>query len=87
MQILYTKHAKFQMEERDISETEVNKTILQPTEVIKSSGGRLVAQRIYRKGKIRMLLRVFFEKTDSKCTIITAYWTSKINKYFSREVQ
>lgn len=86
MRLVYTEHVRHQMEERDISESEIKGAVCRPTQVIKDSSGRLVAQRIYTRNGRRMLLRVFHEKQSDVCTIITAYWTSKIKKYFPRRM-
>jgi len=69
---------------RDISEAEIKNTLLLPKKVIKSSSGGFIAQRIYNRYGRKMLLRVFFEKHNGSYVVITAYWTSKISKYFPR---
>lgn len=84
MKIAFTEHAKYQMGERDIREAQVINTLAHPMQVVKIESGHFVAQRVFKRNGREMLLRVFFERKGKTYLTITAYWTSKIDKYFPR---
>ncbi len=65
------------MKERGITKEEVVKAINEPDYAGKGYGGREVAQKLI-DGK---LLRVIYEKQGEEITVITAYITSKVEKY------
>ncbi len=72
------------MERRGISEEEVDRVIKAPEEVVAVRPGRVVFQsRIKEKGK-RYLLRVFVDVDRTPAQVVTAYKTSKVEKYFRR---
>jgi len=70
----WTDHVVFQMKERNIQRNYVEKTLSKPDEIVESKNGRKIYQKIFNK----RLLRVIVE--DNK--VITAYFTTKISKYF-----
>ncbi len=84
MKVVFTDHARQQMDERNISEMQVRNTVILPMQVVRSESGRYIAQRIYKKDSREMLLRVFYEKKNGENVVVTAYWTSKITKYYPR---
>ena len=50
--------------------------------VLNGHGGRSVAQQRRRIRRREKLLRVVFEETEDKYTVITAYLTSDIKRYW-----
>lgn len=80
MQITYTQHALARMQERGISQAEVQATLTQPLRTIAAQNGRTESQGwIDRAGK-RQLLRVLTEGA-MVVLVITVMATSKFEKY------
>ncbi len=77
MKIKFIEHALERMKERGITKDEVINAISKPDYVEKGYGGREVAQKLI-DGK---LLRVIYERHGDEIIVITAYKTSKVEKY------
>ena len=77
MPIKFTRHALQQMQNRGIKKEEVIQTINDPEKLGKNSGNNLIAEKSFG----RKLLRVFYRVEDEDKLIITAYKTSKVEKY------
>lgn len=77
MKIKFIEHALERIKERGITKDEVIDAISEPDYVGKGYGGREVAQKL-TDGK---LLRVIYEKHGDEIIVITAYKTSKVEKY------
>ena len=74
-------HAHFEMKRRGIQRAQVEATIRAPGQMLPSVKGRRVYQsRIGRAG--RLLLRVIVKEDDRAFHVVTAYKTSKVNKYW-----
>jgi hypothetical protein len=87
MEIIISDHAKFEMVRRRLSEENVLNVAKNPEQVVKLEGERVVHQsKIYDEntGK-HILLRVICETRHSQLFVITAYSTSKIDKYWAEE--
>ena len=69
----WTEHCKRQIVERNLSVSMVNETLSAPDTIMDSNAGRKIYQKLFGE----RLVRVITEGT----VIITAYATSKINKY------
>jgi hypothetical protein len=78
-----TEHSREQMAARDVAEDQIRAVLSAPEAVIPVRAGRVVAQRIIpRAGADRpMLLRVFVDVDRSPAEVVTAYWTSRVEKY------
>jgi hypothetical protein len=59
----------------------VEQTLNFPDQVVDGYEGRRVAQKVYNIDNKRMLLRVVFESTAIKKVVVTAYFTSQIERY------
>jgi len=81
MQIVFSKHALYQLKEREISKEEVVLAFLNPNKIISQTNQRFKALKIVKRKRKKFLLIVVFEKANSKKIIITAFLTSKIKKY------
>ena len=81
MKVLFTEHAKFQLAERGIDPKEVIETLQFPDQIILSKRGRKIVHKVYKKNDKKWLLRVIFEEKANVKVIVTAYWTTKIEKY------
>ncbi len=73
MKIEFTKHAKSRMKNRKITESDVEKIILNPYFTVSSRLGRYIA---VMKAADRYL-KVICEKSNDKITVITVYWTRR----------
>lgn len=63
----------------------IEETLNSPEQIVEGYDGRQVAQKIYYEGDRKMLLRVIFEAEGDKRTVVTAYITSQIEKYWGQE--
>jgi hypothetical protein len=79
MSIKFTKHALQRIKKRKISKDEILKTINNPDLLKKDLYGNSVAQKMIE----RRLLRVFYFSEGDAKIVITAYKTSKTEKYTS----
>lgn len=77
MKITFIEHALERMKERRITKDEVINAISEPDHVGKGYGGREVSQK-HIDGK---LLRVIYERHGDEIVVITAYKTSKVERY------
>jgi len=80
-------HARFEMERRGISETEIARVLSAPDQAELVRPGRVVYQsRTYlrRRGRPH-LLRVFVDVDRKPGEFVTAYRTSKLEKYWRSE--
>jgi hypothetical protein len=87
MNILFTEHAKFEIERRQIKEDDLKELINQPHQRISTKKGRVIFQKKYFDTIIKkeMLLRVIGKKERGKFVVITAYKTSRVKKYWLKE--
>ncbi|MDO8136066.1 MAG: DUF4258 domain-containing protein [Candidatus Brocadiales bacterium] len=83
MRILLLSHVHEKLAARKITKSLVEETISNPNSVVCGKRGRKVSQRKYfdNEKKKEYLLRVVFEERGDTKIIITAYRTSKIEKY------
>ncbi len=70
MEIVFTEHAKERLSQRDIKEKDIIQTLKNPDRILKSFGGRKIAQKKF-KGKI---LEVVFKEEKDRLVVITNYW-------------
>ena len=77
---ILTEHAAGQMARRQLSEADVRRVLPEPEEVLPVRPGRVVAQGLIGTH----LIRVFVDVDRTPAEVVTAYQTSKIEKYRSR---
>jgi len=82
--IRFSAHAEQQLRERGIDRQLVEETVGDPQQLIAISRNRRIAQRVYRRLGKDFLLRVVFSE-DPGAEIVTAYWTSRISRYWRKE--
>ena len=77
-----TAHAQFEMERRGIQEAEVAAVLSAPEQAEVVRPGRVVYQSRFERGEPpRMyLLRVFVDVDRELAEVVTAYWSSKVEK-------
>jgi hypothetical protein len=71
-------------EKRGISTEMIEETVLKPDQIVSGYGNRMVAQKFFIIDGNKMILRVIYEY-EEKYSVITAYLTSQIDKYWSKE--
>ena len=87
MNITISHHARFEIVRRQLSEEVVRNVVQNPQQVIKLQKGRKVCQSKYydlATGR-EMLLRVICEERHAQLFVVTAYRTSKIDRYWAKE--
>jgi len=77
---ILTEHAVGQLARRQLSEADVRRVLTAPEEVLPVRPGRVVAQGLIGAH----LLRVFVDVGRTPPEVVTAYQTSKIQRYRSR---
>lgn len=82
-----TNHARFEMERRGISETEVARVLSTPEQTDLVRPGRAVYQSrmAFREPAKTYLLRVLVDIDRDPAEVVTAYRTSKVEKYWMSE--
>jgi len=81
---IFADHALFEMKRRGISESEVAQVLAKPGQSETVRAGRVVYQAKFNLGappKV-FLLRVFVDIDRHPPEVVTAYWTSKVEKYW-----
>jgi hypothetical protein len=83
-EFLLTRHAKEEMERRQISVLDVTKVFAAPEQIEVVRQGRSVYQSRIEMGKPPKiyLLRIFVDTDRQPPVIVTVYRTSKIQKYW-----
>jgi hypothetical protein len=76
-----SRHARFEMRRRGISESAVQGVIQAPGQVLPSVKGRRVFQSLLGRAR-RMLLRVVVAEDKNAYHVVTAYKTSNVAKYW-----
>jgi hypothetical protein len=84
MKIIFTEHARFEMERRRITEDDLKDLINQPQQKISTEKNRMILKKKYFDNIIKkeMLLRIIGKQEHGKFVVITAYKTSRIKKYW-----
>ncbi|MHA1974233.1 MAG: DUF4258 domain-containing protein [Candidatus Hodarchaeales archaeon] len=86
MKIHFTEHAMERINSRNISADQIRDAIAQPDEQYSNSLGRVIHKLLINDdSKEECLLRVFYKEDNDSITIISAYKTSKIKKYWKGE--
>ena len=85
-EFLMTPHAAGQMRRRGLTEEAVARVLRQPEQRLEVRPGRDVLQSRVEFGDTgSYLVRVVVDVQTTPATVITAYRTSKIEKYWRRE--
>jgi hypothetical protein len=79
-----TDHVKLEMKRRSIAETEIAQVLVNPDQFETVRPGRAVYQSKFELGEPAKtyLLRVFVDVDRQPPEVVTAYLTSKIDKYW-----
>lgn len=89
MKVIFTDHAIFEMDRREIGIEQVKEIIQYPQQELQSSRGRVILQNIFHDGidGKKMLLRVIGVRSTDNFKVVTVYKTSKIEKYWKEVLQ
>jgi hypothetical protein len=77
--------AQRKAEKRRIRKEWIEEAVLNPSQVVTGYGGRKVAQKKLSMGDREYLLRVVYEESREVCTVVTAYVTSQVTRYWKEE--
>jgi hypothetical protein len=79
-----TEHARWEMQRRDVTETEVAMVLQTPGQREEVRLGRCVYQsRLrFRESSTEYLVRVFVDVDRTPAEVVTVYRTSKVAKYW-----
>ncbi len=82
-----TAHARSEMERRGIQEAEIAAVLSAPEQEEVARPGRVVYQSRFERGEPArlVLLRVFVDVDREPAEVVTAYWSSKVEKYWRSE--
>jgi len=82
-----TDHAQLEMKRRNIDEAEIAQVLSTPEQTETVRPGRMVYQTQFKRGQPPKpyLLRVFVDIDRQPPEVVTAYRTSKIDKYWRDE--
>ncbi len=78
---ILTDHARNQIQQRGLTEADLRAVLANPESVQTVRPGRVVAQALHPSGH---LIRVFVDVDRQPPEIVTAYRTSKTDKYRSK---
>ncbi|MEW6447264.1 MAG: DUF4258 domain-containing protein [Bacillota bacterium] len=82
MRVRFTAHAAKQLVERGLSKDAVLEILVAPGQVIQQETGISVFQRRYAEEGKEYLVRVAARLEGSGWVVLTAYKTSKVQKYW-----
>ncbi|MEK9149088.1 MAG: DUF4258 domain-containing protein [Candidatus Desantisbacteria bacterium] len=88
MDVVFSEHAIFEMQRRQIDKQTVADMVKNPQQKILSKKERVIAQGKYidYDENKEMLLRIIGKEKKGVFYVITVYQTSKIEKYWIKEV-
>lgn len=81
MKISFSKHALYQLKERNLSRELAIETIENPSAIVEQENNRFRAVKLIRRSNKDFLTVVVYDKTNSHTEIVTVFITSKIRKY------
>jgi len=81
MKFVFSKHALNRIKDRGITEEKVSAIINDPDTILKESDCKHIYQKVMEEENKKYLFRVFINICEHPDLIITAYKTSKIDKY------
>lgn len=83
LEFIFTPHATVAMGRRNISKDVVEQVLASPEQRRPVRPGREVLQSRFQLGDRLYLIRVFVDVLEDPPQVVTAYRTSKIEKYWS----
>jgi len=77
--------AQKKAKKRKIPPRWIYETLKNPEQIVNGYGNRKVAHKVYYKMGRKMLLRVIFEESGNKKTVVSVYLTSQISRYWEEK--
>jgi len=77
--------AQLKAQRRGVQKEQIEDVVINPTQVVDGYGGRKVAHKKFLRGDKEYLLRVVYEETQDRYTVVTAYITLQIDRYWKEE--
>jgi hypothetical protein len=74
--------AQRKTDRRGIKKEWIEDAVINPLQVVGGYGERKVAHKKFFIDNKEYLLRVVYEETEDICTVVTAYITSQISRYW-----
>jgi hypothetical protein len=74
--------AQRKAQRRGIKKEQIEDAVINPAQVVAGYGSRKVAHKRFFMDNKEYLLRVVYEETEERCTVVTTYITSQINRYW-----
>lgn len=81
MDFIFSRHASERIKDRGISEEKIVLTLVNPDRIDKESECMWIYQKLFLIDGKKYLIRAFVNVCKDPTLIITAYKTSKIDKY------
>jgi len=85
LQIKFESHALNQITERALDKKLIEETLLNPEQLLDARKNRKIAQKIFKIGRFKFLLRVIYVIENSDFVVISAYRTTRIEKYWVKK--
>ncbi|MDD5163053.1 MAG: DUF4258 domain-containing protein [Candidatus ainarchaeum sp.] len=85
MRIKFEAHAENQIKERLLDKKQVEETLLNPDNIVDSKNNRKIAQKVFQAKGFKFLLRVIYVIENSDFVVLSAYKTTRIEKYVVKE--
>jgi len=85
MNIIFESHAENQIKERRLNKNQIEETILNPDQLLTTRKNRKIAQKIFKTGRLKFLMRAIYVIENSDFVVISAYRTTNIEKYWVKE--
>ena len=88
VKVVFSEYALFEMRRRGIEKGSVKEVVERPQQQIPSRNNKIILQSKYLDSlqNKEMLLRVIGRRTREEFFIITVYKTSRIEKYWQKEI-
>ncbi len=81
MRIVFSDHARAQMDERNIREEAILRVMENPDKITRQSGSRFAVQKLIRKNGRKYLLIVAYDEIEDTREVVTSFLTTKFKKY------
>jgi hypothetical protein len=85
VKIKFESHAENQVKERLLDKRQIEETLLNPDDLFDAKKNRKIAQKLFKIGRFKFLLRVIYVIENSDFVVISAYRTTRIEKYQVRK--
>lgn len=81
MDIVFSRHALYQLKERHLSKTDVRNTLVRPLKTTVQPSTRYRAVKTVSKKGRKYLMVVIYDQRNLTQEVVTAFLTSKFKKY------